>query len=85
MEHALLESAANQGIWTILYVFLFVWTLRDSKSREQRYEDREDKYQDTISDNQEVIKELSKKFDVVEEIHKDVGEIKVEIERRKPA
>ncbi|WP_431732576.1 BhlA/UviB family holin-like peptide [Clostridium carnis] len=42
---------------------------------------REEKLQNVISKNQEVISELATKFNVVEEIKEDVEEIKNKIER----
>ena len=52
----------SNGIFAVLFVLLFVYQLKDSKRREQ-------KYQDTID-------ELSKHIGVVHEIKQDVEELK---------
>lgn len=82
MEKELFSLATSNGIWAALYVFLFIYVLYDGRNREKKYIDREEKYQVTIRENQSIIKELSKKFGVVENIQKDVTEIKGELNRR---
>jgi len=82
MERTLMDLAASNGIWAALYVFLFLYVLYDSKNREKKYIEREEKYQVTIYENQTIIKELSKKFGVVETIQKDVSYIKDALQRR---
>ncbi|GFN35834.1 BhlA/UviB family holin-like peptide [Tepidimicrobium xylanilyticum] len=82
MEGELFKLATSNGIWAALYVFLFIYVLYDSKNREKKYIEREEKYQETIYENQTIIKELSKKFGVVETIQKDVSFIKDELNRR---
>lgn len=79
MEQELFKLAAGNGIWSALFVALFIYTVYDSRGREKRYEDREDSYQETIHDNQAIIKDLSKKYDLMEDIHKDVRDVKAEI------
>lgn len=73
MEGELFKLAAGDGIWPALFVALFLYTIYDSRNREKRYEKREDSYQETIQDNQVIIKDLSKKYDIVDSIHKDIG------------
>jgi uncharacterized protein YktB (UPF0637 family) len=75
MEGELFKLAAGNGIWAALYVFLFLYVLYDSKNREK-------KYQLTIQENQAIIKELSQKLGIVEDIQKDVSDIKNELNRR---
>ena len=82
MEGELFKLAAGNGIWAALYVFLFIYVLYDSKNREKKYIEREDKYQEIIYENQTIIKELSKKFGIVENIQKDVIDIKNQLSRR---
>ena len=82
MEKTLMDLAAANGLWAALYVFLFIYVLYDSKNREKKYIEREEKYQVTIYENQAIIKELSKKFGIVEDIQKDVSFIKDELKRR---
>lgn len=74
MEKALMELGAANGIWAALFVFLFLYVLYDSRRREA-------KYQTTIEENQNVIKQLSEKFGIVDGIQKDVSDIKNELKR----
>ena len=75
MEQTLLDLAAANGLWAALYVFLFIYVLYDSKNREK-------KYQITIQENQAIIKELSQKLGIVEDIQRDVVDIREELKRR---
>ncbi len=75
MEQQLFKLAASNGIWAALYVFLFLYVLYDSRNREK-------KYQITIHENQGIIKELSQKLGIVEDIQKDVVDIREEMKRR---
>lgn len=83
MEEKLIQQALENGIWVTLFVVLFLYTMYDGRNREIRYQAREDKYQIAISQNQEVIKELSKQFCIVNEIQKDVIDIKYSLNRGK--
>jgi uncharacterized protein YktB (UPF0637 family) len=83
MEEQLLKLAASNGIWAMLFVVLFLYTIYDSRHRET-------KYQQTIEKNQKIIQDLSNdiKSDVkdtrgdVSEIKQDVKHLKVMIERK---
>ena len=75
MEKTLMELAAANGIWAALFVFLFIYVLYDSRRREN-------KYQKTIEENQSIIKELSSKFGILEDVQKDVSDIKADLKRR---
>lgn len=56
------------------YTKLVEDTREDSKNRE-------DKLQNTINKNQEIISDLADKFDVMEEIKKDVTDIKNKLDK----
>jgi len=58
----ILKLIVNYGLTTVLFIFLFFYNLRDSKEREIKYQD--------------VISSLTEKFGVIEEVKKDVEEIK---------
>ncbi|MBR6751180.1 MAG: bacteriocin [Clostridia bacterium] len=58
MWEQIFETAASSGIWAILFVTLFFIQIKDSKTRE-------DKYQTTIDG-------LADKLKIVAEIHEDV-------------
>jgi len=56
-------------------------TRQDGIMREEKLQKTIDKNQEIINKNQTIISELADKFDVVEEIQKDVAEIKIKLER----
>lgn len=58
----ILKLIVNYGLTTVLFIFLFFYNLKDSKEREIKYQD--------------VISSLTEKFGVIEEVKKDVEEIK---------
>lgn len=60
------------------YAGLFVWLLYYTMSNNSK---REEKYQNTINKNQEIIAEMTKKLSIVDEIQSDVKEIKETLER----
>lgn len=72
MENEIFKNIVSQGAWAILFVWLFIDTRKESKSREE-------KLQNIINKNQEVIGELADKFNVVEDIKEDVEEIKTKL------
>ena len=73
MENELLKTIVSQGAWAVLFVWLLIDTRKESKAREE-------KLQNIINKNQEVISELAEKFDVVENIESDVKEIKIKLD-----
>ena len=73
MENEFLKTIASQGAWAVLFVWLLIDTRKESKAREE-------KLQNIINKNQEVISELAEKFNVVEDIQEDVSEIKIKLE-----
>ena len=75
MEQELFKLAAGNSLWAALFVVLFLYTIYDSRHREKNY-------QTVIHENQGIIKELSNKFGVVEDIKNDVSYIKDELKRR---
>lgn len=56
------ETALNSGLWAMLFVALFFIQIKDSKTREEKY--------------QALIDSLAEKFELVEVIKGDVEEIK---------
>jgi len=60
---------SENGIIGACFVLLLLWTMRENRERES-------KYQDTISKNQEIILEQAKNFDIVKEIKEDVTHLK---------
>lgn len=69
MWDEIFKIALTNGIFAALFVALFVYVLKDSASREKKY--------------QQTIEQLSHHLDVVEEIKEDVCEVKSLIETKK--
>lgn len=69
MENQVLTSLVAYGP----FAALFCWLLFDTQ---RKNENRETKYQITISENQKIILELTTKFNIMDAVKKDVEEIK---------
>ena len=69
MENDLIKMASTQGIWAALSVVLIFYILKTQEKRDTKQEQRERNYQNIIIN-------LTKKLDVVDNIKKDVHEIK---------
>lgn len=66
MEHLILKSLEGQGIWTIVAVCLTIYVLKTSGERENKLHG--------------IIEKLTDKFNIVEDIQKDVTDIKNRID-----
>lgn len=62
MESDIIMLVAKSGVFALLFVVLLFYVLRDSKSREEKY--------------QQTIAKLSEELGVVEDIRSDVCKIK---------
>ena len=62
MWEQIFEAALSNGIWTVLFVALLIYQLKDSASREEKY--------------QKTIQLLTEKYAVIEDIKEDILEIK---------
>ena len=60
---------SEYGIIGGCFVVLLLWTMKENK-------DRENKYHETITKNQEIIMEQARNFDIVKEIKRDVSDLK---------
>lgn len=60
---------SEYGLIGISFICVLIWTMRENK-------DRESKYQETIQKNQDIILEQAKNFDIVKEIREDVSDLK---------
>ena len=75
MEEKIIELAASQGIWTVFTVSLVFYVLKNQEKRDIKQDDREKKYQ-------EIIVNLTDKLNIVEDVKKDVEEIKSYVRER---
>jgi membrane protein implicated in regulation of membrane protease activity len=69
MESEILKVAMSQGIWAVLSIFLLFYILKAQEKRDERQEEREKNYQ-------EIISKITDKLSIVEDVKKDVEDIK---------
>ncbi|MFR1709719.1 MAG: BhlA/UviB family holin-like peptide [Clostridium sp.] len=69
MENEMIKLAASQGFWAVMSVSLLFYILKNQEKRDIKQEEREKNYQDIIS-------KMSDKLIIVEDIKKDVGDVK---------
>ncbi|WP_291562757.1 MULTISPECIES: BhlA/UviB family holin-like peptide [unclassified Clostridium] len=64
-----IKLASTQGIWSALSIVLIFYILKMQEKRDLKQEEREKSYQ-------EIISKLTDKLNIVEDVKKDVEEIK---------
>lgn len=69
MEGEILKMALSQGIWAVLSMFLLFYILKAQEKRDEKQEEREKNYQ-------EIISKITDKLIIIEEVKKDVEDIK---------
>ena len=69
MWESVFNAALNNGLWAALFVALMIYVLRDTAKREK-------KYQDLHEENQDIIMQLVENLRVVNDIKKDISDIK---------
>lgn len=73
LEQALIEAATTQGIWVLLFVSLFLNTIKNNEKLVEKQDQREVNYQKLLSD-------MTEKSAVVEDIRNSVDEIQKKVE-----
>ena len=68
LEQALIEAATTQGIWVLLFISLFLYTIKKNEKLVEKQDQREVNYQKLLSD-------MTEKYAVVEDIRNSVDEI----------
>ena len=68
MWEEIFNLALNNGLWAVLFLILLVYVLKDSKSREAKY--------------QETIETLAESLEIIHEVREDVQEIKNTLTKR---
>ena len=61
MEQELIEAATTQGIWVLLFVSLFLYTIKNNEKLVEKQDKREENYQKLLSD-------MTEKYAVFEDI-----------------
>lgn len=74
MEQALIEAATTQGIWVLLFISLFLYTIKNNEKLVEKQDQREVNYQKLLSD-------MTGKYAVVEDIRNSVDEIQKKMEQ----
>ena len=74
LEQALIEAATTQGIWVLLFVSLFLYTIKNNEKSVEKQDQREVNYQKLLSD-------MTEKYAVVEDIRNSVDEIQKKMEQ----
>ena len=74
MEQALIEAATTQGIWVLLFVSLFLYTIKNNEKLVEKQDKREENYQKLLSD-------MTQKYAVGEDIRNSVDEIQKKMEQ----
>ena len=74
LELALIEAATTQGIWVLLFISLFLYTIKNNEKLVEKQDQREVNYQKLLSD-------MTEKYAVVEDIRNSVDEIQKKMER----
>ena len=74
MEQALIEAATTQGIWVLLFVSLFLYTIKNNEKLVEKQDKREENYQKLLSD-------MTEKYAVVEDIRNSVDKIQKKMEQ----
>ena len=73
LEQALIEAATTQGIWVLLFISLFLYTIKNNEKLVEKQNQREVNYQKLLSD-------MTEKYAVVEDITNSVDEIQKKVE-----
>lgn len=70
MWEKIFNLAISNGIWAVLFLLLLFFQIKDSRERENKY--------------QQTIESLGKSLEIINEVKEDVEIIKDEIEKIKP-
>ena len=74
LEQELIEAATTQGIWVLLFVSLFLYTIKNNEKLVEKQDQREVNYQKLLSD-------MTEKYAVVEDIRNSVDKIQKKMEQ----
>ncbi len=69
LENEIIKIAATQGVWAALSVILIFYILKNQEKRDLKQEERENNYQGIISN-------LTINLNVVEDMKKNIEDIK---------
>lgn len=75
MESTIIEAATSQGIWVVLFVSLFFYTIKKYEKFEDIQNNREKNYQQTISELTTLLNKLSEKYSIVDSMSTEIKTI----------
>lgn len=78
MWEELIQLAVGNGIFAVMFVYLLMFELKDSRTREDKYQNTID----TLSKNLGAVEDINEN---VKEVKKEIIEIKAEIKQLKTA
>ncbi|MCY6959986.1 BhlA/UviB family holin-like peptide [Clostridium brassicae] len=67
MENEVIKMVASQGVFAIFFTYLLFYVLKENSKREGKY--------------QEIISDLTQKFNVLDDVKKSVDKIEEKLER----
>lgn len=73
MEQTLLETAATQGIWVLLFVSLFLYTMKNNEKLVEKQDKREEAYRKMLTD-------LTEKYEILKDVQMCVQNIQTKVE-----
>lgn len=68
MEDVLVAVTQSQGIWTVLFVFLLLYTIKKNEKLDERQAEREKKYQTLLAD-------LTEKYSLLTTMNKQINNL----------
>ena len=78
LEQALIEAATTQGIWVLLFISLFLYTIKNNEKLVEKQDQREVNYQKLLSDMTEKYAVVEDNRNSVDEIQKKMQQISIE-------
>lgn len=67
MESEVLQLAASQGLWAVMFVGLLFYVLKENSTREEKFQD--------------IISNLTERLDALDILKKDVDDIKDSLQK----
>ena len=68
MEDVLASVTQSQGIWTVMFVFLLLYTIKKNDKLDERQAEREKQYQALIAD-------LTEKYSLLTSMNKQINNL----------
>ena len=63
----ILDAITKQGIWCLLFCYLFLTSQKDNKEREAKLIEKLDHYNDALAENTKTLENINSRLTIVEE------------------